>query len=438
MRAGLEVVFYTQWLKLQRSQWFDRERLECLQLKALRRVVRHAFLTVPFYRELYKTTKIDPLSLRSLRELERLPMVSKEHLRATPIQDRLSSEFSQHECYTRRTSGSTGQPVEILEEPLALDFMRAYQLRRILSYGFLPWEKIVVLDPRRVDKPAKGHGFRNPLTKMLPGGGLYHVPMGTPREQLDAIRRLRPRGIWALPSAMRSIGSLLSEGDPKQLNLRAILSWGELLDRGTREFVETRYGASIFDGYGAVEVAPLGGLAWECGHHGFHTNADCVVLEFVKDGERVSCEERGEVVATSLYRYAMPAIRYKLYDYAVPSDETCSCGRGFPLLKSLEGRKVDCLVAENGELVSPFRVIVALEEIGQVGRYQIVQEERGHLVVRIEALSAVPQETVDEIVRVSKSLVGEGMRITVEASPSLSPQPGAKFQPVVCKIQKSL
>jgi len=99
---------------------------------------------------------------------------------------------------------------------------------------------------------------------------------------------------------------------------------------------------------------------------------------------------------------------------------------------------VDCLVAENGELVSPFRVIVALEEIGQVGRYQIVQEERGHLVVRIEALSAVPQETVDEIVRVSKSLVGEGMRITVEASPSLSPQPGAKFQPVVCKIQKSL
>ena len=326
-----------------------------------------------------------------------------------------------------------------IEENAALEHMRAYQLRRILSYGFNPWERIVVLDPRRVDMPAKGAGFRNPITRILPaGGGLYHVPMRTPSEQLDAIRQLRPRGIWALPSAMRSIGSMLGPNDSSQLNLRAILSWGELLDRGTRQYVEDKFGASIFDGYGAVEVAPLGGLAWECGDHGFHINADCVILEFVKDGERVSYGESGEVVATSLYRYGIPAIRYKLYDFAVPSDEACTCGRGLPLLKSLEGRKVDCLVAETGELVSPFRVIVALEEIEQVGRYQLVQEERDRLLVRIETPMPMSTETEGKIINVCKSLVGNSTQVTVETTLSITQEAARKFQPVICKVQKSL
>jgi phenylacetate-CoA ligase len=317
--------------------------------------------------------------------------------------------------------------------------MRAYQFRRILSYGFMPWEKIVVLDPRRIEKPAEGVAFRNSVTRMFPsGGGLYHVPMRSPSEQLDAIRKLSPRGIWALPSAMRSLGNLLSAGSSAELNLRAILSWGELLDRGTRQYVESKFGVSIFDGYGAVEVAPLGGLAWECGDRGFHINADCVILEFVKDGERVAYGERGEVVATSLYRFAMPAIRYKLYDFAIPSDEICTCGRGLPLLKSLEGRKVDCLVAENGELVSPFRVIVALEEIEQVGRYQIVQENQNNVLVKLEALSQIPDETADKIVNVCKSLVGDGMRVTVDTVPTIIQEADKKFQPVVCKVQKAL
>jgi phenylacetate-CoA ligase len=433
------LTFWTKWLRLQRSQWLDRKGVESLQVKALRKLVRHAYRTVPFYRKLYDSVSVNPANIESLDDLAKLPMISKEELRASPVEERFSSEFSAAECYVRRTSGSTGQPLQILEENAALEYMRAYQLRRILSYGFKPWERIVVLDPRRVDMPAKGAGFRNPITRIFPsGGGLYHVPMRTPGEQLDAIRQLRPRGIWALPSAMRSIGNLLGPDDSSQLNLRAILSWGELLDRGTRQRVEDLFGASIFDGYGAVEVAPLGGLAWECRDHGFHINADCVILEFVKDGERVSYGERGEVVATSLYRYGMPAIRYKLYDFAIPSDETCTCGRGFPILKSLEGRKVDCLVAETGELVSPFRVIVALEEIEQVGRYQLVQKERDQLLVRIEAKTAISAETEHAIINVCKSLIGNSAQVTLETVSSVTQEGAGKFQPVICKVQKSL
>ncbi len=428
--------FWTEWLRLQRSQWFNRRRLERLQLKALRQVVRHAYSTIPFYRKLYRSASIDPSDLNSFDDLARFPTVSKEEFRATPIEERLSSEFSASECFRRRTSGSTGQPMEILYEPRAVDVMRAYQLRRILSYGFMPWEKIAMLDPRRVDKPSKGHAYRSEFTRFLPGGGLYEVPMLSPSEQIDAIRKLRPRGIWALPSALRSLGTLIDSEDLAHFDLRAILSMGELLDMRTRKLVESRFGAPIFDGYGTVDTASFG-LAWECREHGFHINADCAMLEFLRDEEPVSVGERGEIVATALFRFAMPAIRYKVQDYAVPTDEICNCGRNFPLLKALEGRKVDCLVAESGELVSPFRVIVALEEIEEVGRYQIVQEERDHVVVNIEALSPIPSETVEKTVRVCRSLVGASVRITVNTVSAIIHEPGRKFQPVICKVQET-
>jgi len=279
-------LFLTQWTRLQRSQWFDRKKLERLQLKLPKRISQHAYSTVPFYRRLYREASVLPSDLNSLGDLAKLPLVSKENFVAAQLTDRLSSEFSVDECFRRRTSGSTGQPVEILEEPSVYDYMRSYQLRR-LSYRYRPWEKFAVLDPRRVERPSKGEALYPFFSRLLIGGGIYSIPMRTGAEQIAALRNLKPSWLGALPSAMRSIANLVESVDNSRLRLRGVLSWGELLDEGTKRSVQTKLGAATFNGYGAVEVANLGGLAWECGRHGFHINTDCVILEFIKDGEPV-------------------------------------------------------------------------------------------------------------------------------------------------------
>lgn len=378
---------------------------------------------------------VDPRDMRSFDEFNRLPFVSKDQLRARPIEERLSNKFSAHECRASRTSGSTGQPLLVLDEPAALDLMRAYQLRRVLSYGFKPWEKIAVLDPRREKNPSRGSALRNPFTRFLPfGGGLYHIPMRSPSEQLQAIYDLNPRGVWALPSAMLAMASALDMSASKRLNFRGILSWGELLSKRKRDYIEEKFGAQVYDGYGSVEVAPLGGLAWECNDHGFHINADCVILEFIKDGERVSPGEEGEIVATSLYKYAMPTIRYRLHDLGSQSEETCSCGRNLPLIGSLEGRQVDCLVADSGELVSPFRIIVALERIEGVDRYQLIQNELHQLTVRIESTPPMATTIGEKIESVCKSLIGDNTKITLEYVSNIAVEPDRKFRPVICNV----
>lgn len=435
-RLEVEPLFLTQWLHLQRSQWLPRREIVNLQIKAVRALVRHAYSTVPFYRALFKKSGVDPDALNSMDDLRKLPIVTKEYLRALPVSERLSSEFSANDCFLRRTSGSTGVPIEILEEPSVYNFMRAYQLRRFLSYGFRPGQRIVTLDPRRVDKPSRGKVF-NPLLTRLFLGSLTNLPMYTnPRDQLAAIKQMRPDWLFGNPSEFRSIANIAETPNPLGINLRGVLTWGEVLDPQTREYLQSRFGAEVYDGYGAVEVAPLGGLAWECRSHGFHVNADCVILEFLKDGEPVAPGERGEVVATSLFRYAMPTIRYALNDYAVPSEEDCSCRRGLPLIKALEGRKVDCLISEDGQLVSPFRIVLALQEIREVGQYQVIQEEHGRLLVNIASELPIPEEERQHVVAICQSLIGKSVAIDVNAVTSIAKIPGKKFQPVVCKVQK--
>ena len=84
--------------------------------------------------------------------------------------------------------------------------------------------------------------------------------------------------------------------------------------------------------------------------------------------------ERGEVVATSLFRFATPMIRYRLRDIATPSDAFCPCGRGFPLVRNIERRLVDFLTMSDGTPISPYAVMFAGQDINGMARYQLVQE----------------------------------------------------------------
>src|SRR5438309_1513162 len=67
--------------ELRRTQWLPREEVEQLQLKRLRRLVHHAEAHVGYYRELFQTAGVTPESIRSLDDLRRIPVLTKQVLR---------------------------------------------------------------------------------------------------------------------------------------------------------------------------------------------------------------------------------------------------------------------------------------------------------------------------------------------------------------------
>ena len=144
-----------------------------------------------------------------------------------------------------------------------------------------------------------------------------------------------------------------------------------LLTPEQRRLIGSAFG-DVRDVYGAVE---FGDIAWECERHeGYHVNADCLVVELLRDGRPALQGEAGEVVCTSLQSYAMPLIRYRLGDEGVFSTDRCGCRRGLPLLKVISGRADDCIHLPDGGLISPRALVSALAYIEGVRQYRIAQE----------------------------------------------------------------
>ena len=95
----------------------------------------------------------------------------------------------------------------------------------------------------------------------------------------------------------------------------------------TKAKIETAFGARAYDLPGLTEIAAWG---FECDARAglTHVHEDYVYPEVLDEQDRpVKPGERGELVFTSLYRKAMPLLRYRTRDVVQLADRRCPCGR---------------------------------------------------------------------------------------------------------------
>ena len=164
-----------------------------------------------------------------------------------------------------------------------------------------------------------------------------------------------------------------------------------MTDSSTRKLITDKLGAEVFDHCALEEI---GSVAWECPSHlGYHLNAESSFVEFLRDGEPVPSGEPGEVHVTSFYQLATPIIRYCTGDVATPVDSECSCGRGLPTVKGIQGRILDFVWTTDGRQISPLAIVAALESAYGVEQYKVIQ----HKDLSIELLLKTNAERVEPI-----------------------------------------
>jgi phenylacetate-CoA ligase len=162
---------------------------------------------------------------------------------------------------------------------------------------------------------------------------------------------------------------------------RLVIGGAELIDEKERRFVENVFNAPFFDQYASVE---LEAMAWQCEEKsGYHIDADSLVMQFVDEtGQEVAPGETGEIVCTSLFNYAMPFIRYAIGDVGVSSDETCPCGRVFPIMKMIEGRADSFIQFPDGSIIVPRKLTISMNMFSlsrHIDRYRIIQKQKDTL-----------------------------------------------------------
>ncbi|MFN8188099.1 MAG: hypothetical protein U0R69_13605 [Gaiellales bacterium] len=355
---------------LRQSQWWDRERLERLQLDRLRTVLAAA-AAVPFHRERLEAAGVRPGELRSIADLRRVPELVREDVQRLGVA-RLSVPSARGQL--RRTSGATGQPLVTLGSRSASAWFQANDRRFNEWLGVSLGERRISLPNRPASMTTRSMAAAAALNiTVVPGASLADPAVvrnlaaslaGRPAALVTGVAT----GVFVLARSARELGL--------ELPIRACWSGGGRLLPHHRDTIEAVLGRPVFERYRNVEN---GAIAYQCPEErSFHVAAETVLVELVRDdGEPAAPGELGHVLVTDLRNLAMPLVRYRLGDRAIaPERHDCRCGRGLPVLGQLTGRERDVLVRADGTLVPPDPVAwIITRKCESVLDFRVVQRE---------------------------------------------------------------
>jgi phenylacetate-CoA ligase len=136
----------------------------------------------------------------------------------------------------------------------------------------------------------------------------------------------------------------------------------------------------------------------------------------------------------------MPLIRYELGDIATPTDEDCACGRGWPLIKMIEGRKNDEFILPSGRVLSSRNMLEWVfpelkEHIWCLSQYQIVQESRNKIVLRAVKGRLYDEKLVQGIMnKARRDIEGEDVTLCLEIVNEIPKEKSGKRRKIISRV----
>ncbi|HEY7142513.1 MAG TPA: AMP-binding protein [Methylomirabilota bacterium] len=368
-----------------------------LVLAKLREQMRYAWEHSPFYRRKWEAAGVSPETLRTLADLGRFPVVTKEELRRAqaarpPFGDYLCIP-SEAVARIHGTSGTTGRPTVFGVG--ADDWARIGEAhaRVMWAIGLRPGDRVLICSFFSLYMGSWGAlagGERLGATMFPFGAGVQ----GQTLAAVQWAREIRPSAFYGTPSyALHFAETARREGvDPRTLGFRILFFSGEpgAGIPSTKHLIEAAFGGICVDTGSMAEMTPWMTNA-ECHYRtGMHLWQDLVYTE-VCDPETyraVPYGSEGTPVYTHLERTSQPMIRLVSGDRSRWTDDPCPCGRTYPRLPAgIYGRFDDMLVVR-GENVYPSGIEDALRAIpGFGGEFRVIvsrRETMDELLVRAE------------------------------------------------------
>jgi phenylacetate-CoA ligase len=399
---------------LKHTQWLSLAEMRELQAEKLRRLVRHAYRNVPYYRTRMRELGLGPDDVRSVEDLTKLPLLDKEDIRTHLYFDIMQEGVSHADLERVATAGSTGTPLVCYVDRDQRDFRWASALR------FQEWTGYRFGDPwlRLSSSASDVVGLRERLEQKLAGMNVVPVRQIT-TAKLDEITELLVKQSPQLLEGDAEVLELLAEhvraAGGADAHCRAVISTGQTLSPRSRSLLESAFGCRVFDAYGSREFARF---AHESDTHAGHLiAAEGYIVEILIEGRPAAPGEIGEVVVTDLSGFAMPLIRYRIGDLAEAVDprEQSACGRGLPRIGEIRGRAQSVLRGVDGQLVPGTFLSHALSEFDfAIKRLEAVQHQPGTLDLKLVKGARYSDDRLDELLSLLRAELGEGLAVRVE------------------------
>ncbi len=382
---------------LQKSQWWSLEELKAYQLEQLKELVQFAYEKVPYYQRSFKEHRIQPSDVKTLEDIQLLPMITKEEVRSH-VDEFIPTGVDRSKLRVWVTGGSSGVPLKVYQDLFYCCMIEeAFSLRQRLWTDYRQYDRKVTLTRDPHNRIEKCWDYNNKENEIVLSS--FDMTEKNMFEYVDVIHKFKPRIMVGYPSALEIFARFLKRNNLFLPPMSGIFCGSEALFPGQRAMIESACGCKIFSGYGMSErVAD----ATECDKHsGYHINMEYGIFELLdKDSNPITSPDvSGVVVGTGFHNNVMPLIRYQMFDVGVYADEKCSCGRSAPLVKAFKGRLREYFVGRSGKLM-PLQLIWAGRHPvwSKIKEMQFAQERKGEVLVRIvRAPNYYDEEVIKEL-----------------------------------------
>lgn len=390
-----------------KEETMSRAEIEAIQLQRLQETVKRVYEKVTPYRQKMEEAKVKPEDIKTLKDLRRLPFITKQDMRdnypfglfAVP-KDQL--------VRIHASSGTTGKPTVVGYTKKDLEIWTEC-VSRIAAMGGAT-EKDVAQICFGYGMFTGALGLHFGLENM--GAAIVPSSTGNTEKQIMFMKDFGTTLLVATPSYALRIGEVAKQMgiDPKKdLQVKIGLVGSELLTEAMRTEMHKLWGEDMLvtSNYGMSELMGPG-VSGECEQLcGMHVNEDFFIPEIIdpKTEEVLPPGEKGELVITCIYKEALPLIRYRTKDITRLNYEPCKCGRTTVRMENLDGRTDDMLKIR-GVNVFPSQIEEVLLGIDEIGpHYEIIVTRKNHsdiLEIRVELME--PMDAYKELQALEKKI----------------------------------
>tara|TARA_R110000822_G_scaffold307235_1_gene434121 strand:- start:2881 stop:4278 length:1398 start_codon:yes stop_codon:yes gene_type:complete len=410
------------------KQWREYQTLE------LRKLLLHAYNTVPYYNELYSKHGLESADFEKfeIEDIKKLPYLEKDALRNFGDTTLLSATRKKGAFLS--SSGSTGTPVKIFFSNKTQQMWNAAYETRVRNWAGVDHKMARgMIGGRRILPKAKTRPpfYRYNYTEKQTYFSAYHLSPSTVANYLEGMVNNKVAYMVGYAMSNYLLADFLEKKGLKAPKLRAILTSSEKLTPEMRDTMERVYRCKVYDGYSGVEAC---GLISENSHGELLFSPDTGIMEIVDDkGDDVAPGEIGEVIATGFINNDQPLIRYRIGDRVKLSKSQNTLSKiQMPKIEGIEGRTEDIITTADGRKMVRFHGLFT--DIPKLVLAQLVQNSLEHYTINLVVEDGFSKEIEREIEKRLCSQVGE-VSISFKYLKDIPRNRNGKFRAVISMVK---
>lgn len=421
--------------KTMREYWnpeielLSRGEIKELQEKRLKKQIKYIFSNSTFYRKKLRQAGISPEDIKTVKDLQKIPITTKEELRESQAK---RPPFGEQLCVSRNkikwiatTSGTTGVPLVLPRSHEDIDTWANLMARAYICHGVGTGDIV-----QNTFNYSYFHGsLMVHLGAQRAGATVINSGTGNTERQIFTLQFFQTTVLAGTCSYLLYLGRKIREMgvDPLRLRLKVIVAGGEIgagslscKERFKKIFPTLRH---VLDQYGITDIGTP--IAAECTEEeGMHIFEDAVIVEILdpETGKLLSPGKVGEVVLTDLLSKTAPLLRFRTGDLATVDITPCRCQRSFLKFQGGILGRADDMFTVRGVNVFPAAIESLIKEIDELtGEYQLIvdrPDDLDVLIVRAEYKKGI--ENLNGLrERIKKAIRGNlGLRAKVELLPA--------------------